>query len=253
MKPIIGITCNFSNDSEIGKYTHMGGKGQRWNLVAQNYIEAIELSGGIPILLPIYENIENLKSALCVCSGILFTGGYDVDCSFYGEENGGKLGLLNAERDKQEISLLKHILENSKIPTLGICRGHQLMNITCGGTLFQDLEDNNFSKHSFVEKDMNILIHKVQINKNSHLHNAVKSSIIDVNSFHHQAIDIVGTDLIITATDENGIIEGVEHKDKNRFFVGVQWHPETLVKDFTVHKDIFDLFIQKSLEYLNHN
>lgn len=244
MKPLIGVTINYSYDDEIGKLAHLGGPKQEWQLLANDYIKAIEKGGGIPIILPIYNDISNVESIINILDGILFSGGNDINPYYYNENFSEKIGTIVPERDIQELTLMKKILTETRIPVLGICRGHQLLNIACGGSLYQDMISAGLQEHFFLSSPMNYAIHKVNISENSKYKNIFSSLKIDVNSYHHQAIKKLGENIVAIAHDDKGIIEAIELIDDDRFVLGVQWHPETLVDNYEDQLNIFRTFIR---------
>ena len=190
-----------------------------WIRDEANGIEIVELSH------------EKLNSEdLNRCHGLLLTGGIDMDPCFYkpdltSYENQPK--QWNRGRDQFELDLFNHAL-SLKMPVLGICRGLQLINIALGGTLILDLEAAGRVNH----RNMNGIdyIHQVKIERDSLL--ATVSGISEgvVNSAHHQAIERIAETLIVNCLSDDGIIEGIEWKEKqNRSpMFGVQWHPERI-------------------------
>jgi len=127
--------------------------------------------------------------------------------------------------------MLKSAEENN-VKTLAICRGHQLLNVYKGGTLYQDLQDNGFTQidHDKPFDDARSHIHNVKIEDNSKLHKIIQQIEIQVNSIHHQAINKLGQDLKVVAKSSDSVIEGVEVTN-GWDAVGVQWHPENMLED----------------------
>lgn len=214
--------------------------------VNNDYVEAIEKAGGIPIILPIVNDDNNILNQMQLCDGLVFTGGMDIHPKIYNEECRELMGFFNSKVDTYQKKLMVVALEHD-IPSLCICRGHQLLNVMCGGSLYQDN----------VEFKKNVLKH-VQNSKRyeaSHTIKTVKGSIVEqifgdelwVNSFHHQSINRVGNDLSIAAVASDGIIEGIQHNNRT-FFIGVQWHPEMLL---TGSDDMIPLFNQLILNSKN--
>ncbi len=104
------------------------------------YMDGISEAGGIPVILPLKMNEEDFEKIDSFCDGYLFTGGHDIHPGIYGEENRGKCGVFNGERDKIEGMIFKRAYEQDK-PVLGICRGLQMINALMGGTLYQDIPE----------------------------------------------------------------------------------------------------------------
>ena len=174
--------------------------------------------------------------------GLIITGGGDIDPSHYGQQPTTKLERVSMERDLTELNLLKRAEEES-VKTLAICRGHQLLNIHKGGSLHQDIADAGYKdiEHAKPYENVRKHIHNVEIDENSKLGNILQVNKLEVNSIHHQAINDLGENLIISAKSTDGIIEGIETTgDWNA--IGVQWHPEYLSED-KASIDLFDWLI----------
>lgn len=209
-KPIIGIVPLFD------EY-----KDSYWML--PGYMLSIEKCGGIPIMLPLTTNKENIKELTKYCDGFLFSGGHDVNPNMYKEEKSEKCHNICYERDEMETILFEEIINEDK-PLLAICRGIQLINVLLGGTLYQDLQTQKGINH--VQKPpYDINLHKVDIIKNTPLYNLLKTDEIGVNSYHHQAIKDLAKELKPMAVSKDGLIEAVYLEDK-KFIWGIQWHPE---------------------------
>lgn len=152
--------------------------------------------------------------------GLLLTGGGDVDPARYGHEDGGSL-LIDPERDRTELALVTAYLAAGK-PILGICRGLQVLNVALGGTLIQDLGEDQNQFHRRIEADK---VHPILAQSNSLLH-TLYGSTFPVNSAHHQAADLPGRDVIFTAHSESGVVESLEVPGKP--VLCVQFHPERM-------------------------
>ena len=148
-KPVIGITCNYDYKDEVGMVSDMGTPGQDWNFVAGDYVYILEKAGAVPVIIPQYENPQNVKSILDCLDGVVITGGHDVDPVCYGEFPKEYCGRVMPKRDRQDIEIANYFLLEKKKPVLGICRGIQIINVACGGTLYQDLvKEGGFESHS---------------------------------------------------------------------------------------------------------
>lgn len=244
-KPVIGICTNYSTDEKVGFKTNLGMGGQEWQLLANDYIIAVEKAGGIPVILPITEEITTSIDSLTILDGILFTGGSDIDPVYYGENPNYGLQAVDIKRDKHEMDLINYVLTHTELPILGICRGLQLLTVATGGKLYQDirLEKNNNLNHSIPKVMKNHTSHSVSIQENSLFHDVFKQTEIRVNSFHHQAVKELGEGFIATMNAPDGIIEGIE-KEGTRFICAVQWHPETLVGNESIYLNLFKNFIE---------
>jgi putative glutamine amidotransferase len=213
LKPIIGITT----------YIEQAAWGV-WNkpaaLLPATYVRAVEAAGGRPVLLPPLD--EAAGETVAILDGIIFSGGSDLDPTLYGHEPHPETTLIRPERDRGELTLIAAVLERD-IPTLAICRGMELLNIACGGTLEQHLPDRTDEVHHKGGHGV-YASHEVSIKPDSKLGEILGSSAV-VRSHHHQAPDVVGRDLIEVAWALDDTIEGIEAPVR-RFVVGVLWHPE---------------------------
>ncbi len=223
-KPIIALTCRIATkDSSTLLYD------------TQSYFNAIELAGGFPILLPLCTD-EQAEQALQCADALAVTGGVDCDPSLYHKPNTYSLDT-DPILDQSDIALYRAFNKAGK-PILGICRGIQIINAAEGGTLIQDIgkEAPGCLEHNQLKRDITdreAFSHKVSFTENSLLH-SIYSDTCEVNSFHHQCIDIPSPSFTVTCHSEDGIIEGIEKKD----VIAVQWHPENLC----AHADHLALF-----------
>lgn len=236
-KPIIGITSSHEKENGLRNYHR--------TTVSIDYTKGVIEGGGIPIVIPTTGDIEIIKEQLNLIDGLILSGGPDINPIYYGEDFKEKIGVISPERDDNEIKILKEFLKTEK-PILGICRGHQLLNVYFGGTLYQDLSYFEMEplKH---RQDLypELEIHNVAIEKNSILENLYGES-IRTNSFHHQAVNKLGEGFKVIAKSSDGIVEAIEKID-HKFCLGIQWHPEMMVA--RGNKDmikIFKLLIEKS-------
>ena len=227
MKPLIGITCNYDYHDNIGLTSKVGTAGQDWNYVAGDYVYAVEKAGGIPIVLPVYEDFENLRTVLDKLDGVIMSGGHDVGPEQYGQGNKA-CGMITPQRDCQELEMVRYLANHTDKPVLGICRGIQIINVAMGGTLYQDLQTEGFFlNHSGFAYPRNHAWHDVLLQDDSALAAIFDKTRLQVNSYHHQAVLSPGESVRITARASDGVIEGLEIPDKP-FFIAVQWHPEMM-------------------------
>ena len=184
----------------------------------QNYAENIRRAGGIPILAV---NNDCAEEYADLADGLLLSGGKDVVTTLYGQEQKYDFVITDPQRDDLEWKLIKAFLDRKK-PIFGICRGIQVLNVYFGGTLIQDIPDQLGGDHA------KGVCHPLQIKKDSILGGMFGES-MEVNSYHHQALDQLGEGLIATAwADANGrrIVEAIEHEALPVW--SVQWHPERM-------------------------
>jgi putative glutamine amidotransferase len=209
--------------------------------VNSDYVEAIEKVNSIPIMLPVVSSDDTLDKYIDICDGFLFTGGIDINPMYYSEDPHPKLGMINSILDEFQLNLMKKVLKSKK-PFLAICRGMQILNVVCNGTLYQDMDQypSTAIQHQQLGERYNV-IHKVNFNEHTILHNLYGNETF-VNSFHHQAVNKLGYNLIISGQSPDGIIESIEVKDYN-FGIGVQWHPEMMFTKFDSMKPLFEALI----------
>lgn len=249
MKPIIGITANYSFEGSSEFAKGIGAKEQEWQLLADDYIASVVRAGGIPFILPVVRGSEwetVVEEMLSAVDGVLFSGGSDVDPLRFGQQTTGKTGEVVPERDEQEFTMLRYLLGQTNKPILGICRGIQVINTALGGTLIQHIPDAGFSSHTLSMYPRQIPSHRVKVEKGSLLYSLVDCDSMGVNSFHHMAVDECAPGLKITARSEDGILEAVElaENPKNRFFLGVQWHPEMMAWSDPTQQEIISAFVR---------
>lgn len=248
MKPLIGICANYLSDDAIGLAAGIGAKYQEWQLLADDYIVAIERAGGVPVILPITREVETLMPLLQKLDGILFSGGSDIDPNLYGEYPKFGLGAIEPRRDTHEIRLAQIALTKLNIPVLGICRGMQLLTVATGGKLYQDLASQKPEgiNHSVPKSIRHHAFHPVRMEVGSVLYNIYQGDVLTVNSFHHQAVKELGQGFKATMIAPDGIIEGMEWEESNRFVVAVQWHPEMMEEKVDTIRPIFTAFVEAS-------
>ncbi|OGW07260.1 MAG: hypothetical protein A2889_08380 [Nitrospinae bacterium RIFCSPLOWO2_01_FULL_39_10] len=233
--PLIGITSDYD---EIN--------GQNSFFIKESYVTAVEDSGGIPLLLCSTKNENSISRFINLIDGLLISGGgFDIDPKLYGEEPHPKLGKIQPDRTDFEIKLLKSAVEK-RMPVLGICGGHQLINVYFGGTLYQDIPSQYSEKINHKQSTpSDIPYHKIEIHPSTRLSKITEADSGMVNSTHHQSIKKIGNGFNVSAVAEDGIIEAIE-SDNDDFIVGVQWHPERIYNKDSCSKNIFTEFIKEA-------
>ncbi|MZQ75960.1 MAG: gamma-glutamyl-gamma-aminobutyrate hydrolase family protein [Peptoclostridium sp.] len=241
MKPLIGITTNFM----MGEMGHSAG--QERYFLEEDYVRAIEKSGGTCILFPHTSDVENFAKYLEMVDGVVLSGGIDINPMFYGDEPLEKTGYFNTKKDFFDVELTKKAM-HSHVPILGISRGIQVINVALGGTLYQDVcyKGENVLKH-FQESKRSDKSHCITIAPGSWLHSIMGEEKVFVNSFHHQAIKDLGKGLKVVAQSADGIIEAVELEGET-FVAGVQWNPECMAEEHKEHLALFESFIKACSE-----
>ena len=232
-KAIISITLENEDPGNYSKFP--------WYAIRKNYLHSIEEFGGIPF--PLFHSINNVDDIISLIDGIIITGGnFDISPSIYGKQN---LNSRNEKilRTKFEMELCLKTLQKDK-PVLGICGGEQLINVCLGGTIIQDIKSLKFKTLAHEQfNPRNQTSHSVLIKRNTMLHNIIKVDEIKVNSAHHQAVEKLGTGLIVSGKAKDNIIESIESQNY-RWCLGVQWHPEFLITN--ADKLIISDFIKNS-------
>ena len=225
-KPIIGITCSMEYDDKARKYP----TAYAFDYLKRSYYEAVERSGGVPLILPNTKKLKLIDQMLKAIDGLVISGGNDVDPRFYNEKKIAKNLWSTKERDLFEIALVRKA-RRKRIPILAICRGMQLVNVAFGGTLHQDFSfEKKFLDHTLEGSSRYNKKHSVVIQDNTKLYSIIGKKRIDVNTSHHQMVKKIAPGFFLNAwSEKDEVIEGIETKDDN-FLICVQWHPE-LMKD----------------------
>jgi len=208
--------------------------------INQSYVRALAASGCAPVLIPLLSDDERLRSIYERLDGMVFPGGDDIAPDRYGENPIDNLNVVEPERDSVELKLARWAFDDD-LPTLGICRGQQLLNVALGGTLYQDLRHQGRTSvdHSGADgRPRDKLVHRVRLDPESRLAQMIDETSVEVNSLHHQAIKDVAPALRVTGTADDGVIEAVESPDR-RFWIAVQWHPEE-IDDLPWVRRLFD-------------
>lgn len=232
MKPKIGIiVCGLHDNRQF---------------VTNAYIQSVRYAGGLPFLIPLVKSSAAINDYLSLCDGFLFCGGADITPLLFGQEPVNGIGETNIRLDLFQIRLMRKILETSK-PVLAICRGIQILNVACGGTIYQDLslKSGDLLNHMQTSVSRNEISHKVTVKPGTLLHQ-ITGSILYTNSFHHQALDKLGAGLITSAKTSDSTIEAIE-MPSHPFVVGVQWHPEAMYQTSPAMRELFSRFVKAGL------
>lgn len=228
-RPVIGVTVSEIRHKERVQPVRHADPTQTEMTLGLSYMRAVEMAGGLPVALPPLTS-ENVDALLDHLSGLLLTGGPDLDPSSYGASPHPELGPTDPVVDAFEIALCRHAYRR-RMPILGVCRGAQLLNVALQGTLCQHVADvTNGTVEHRQEEPGTRTSHEIRVAPDSSLAQTTGGGPVMVNSFHHQAIDRLGLGLRAVAWSQDGVIEAVEEQD-GRFVIGVQWHAETLVAD----------------------
>ena len=228
-RPLIGVTVSEIRCKEDAQRVRHGEPTQTEMTLGLPYMRAVELAGGVPVAVPPLE-ADSLDELLEHISGVLLTGGPDLDPSFYGAHPHPELGPVDPSVDAFELAMCRHA-DGQGLPILGICRGAQVLNVARGGTLHQHLPalTGGTVEHRQHESGDHAT-HEVWVAPDSTLARTTGGGPVLVNTFHHQAVDRLGVGLRSVAWAQDGIIEAIEGED-GPFALGVQWHAETLIEE----------------------
>ena len=219
-KPIIGISSNILG-LEKGLFA-----GYKRSYVDVSYINAVINAGGVPHILPLNEHEDIIEEFVKSVDGIILTGGNDVFPLLYGEEPKEKLGEIFPERDKFDSLLIRYAITYEK-PIFGICRGMQIINVECGGSLYQDLSyDENVKIKHFQKARAHTPTHSISVATNCFLSDIYPEGIGFINS-----------------TDD--VIEAIENISNETFIIGVQWHPEMMAINDELAQKLFKKFVNE--------
>ncbi len=243
MRPLIGIPCHAGVRTDTERPIYYNNR---------SYIHAVERAGGVPILIPILHDLSGLQALLPRLDGLLLSGGIDVHPHHYQEEPHPLLGETNPELDTLEIALAKWALAED-VPTLGICRGMQVLNVAFGGNLYQDLGDQypGSLKHPNWDQPRNTLVHRVRIEPGSRMEEILGAREVHVNSLHHQAAKNPGDGIQISGRADDGVAELLEVPE-HRFMLAAQCHPEEIYTDEPVWARLFNAFIDACSKSVVH-
>ncbi len=238
-KPWIGIPTRYHEKTEtVGQIRH--------------YLDAVIWAGGLPLMIPSVGERDVIQDYAGRVQGILLPGSpTDIDPARYGAAPHEKLGRLCPEREATDFAILD-MAETKNMPVLGICFGVQSLNVYRGGTLVQDIPSlaGRTTVHDQDDEGPPAR-HLVHVAENSLVGRLVGRTEVDVNSYHHQAVENPGRGLRAVAFAPDGVIEALEDTS-GRFIVGVQWHPERGWKNDAFSKALFTSLIEQARLSYNH-
>lgn len=229
--PVIGLTCYDSPlDTTIAT-------AEPHNLLSRTYTDALLAVGAIPILLPA-AGPDNVERVLDLLDGLVISGGGDIDPWLYGQENTDSTDI-DGRRDAWELALVRSARRRG-LPTLGICRGCQIVNVAAGGDLRQDAWDT--------DTHVDLWNHDRTHRATDHHPVTLSGPLVEVygtaerlvNTLHHQSLDRIGADLDVVATAPDGCVEAVAASDGWRM-LAVQWHPERM--DLSDERPLFEWLV----------
>ncbi len=231
--PLIGVPC-FSAERAGSRRPLYGNN--------QTYIRALIAAGTTPLLIPPGLSADALAALCARLDGLLLTGGADIDPARYGEERLPTCGEVEPERDELELTLTQLALARD-LPTLGICRGMQTLNVACGGALYQDIATQHADALPHQQTERAYLAHSIVVERDSRLHELLGADELRVNSLHHQAVSRPGAGAHVVAWAPDGVAEALELPGQ-RFAIAVQYHPEELVATDALSRRLFAAFAE---------
>lgn len=216
-KPVIGLTTYLEQ-----------AKQSVWDVRAaflpQVYFDSVTASGGVAVLLPPQPDPDAAADAVLQgLDGLILTGGLDVQPELYGAERHPLTDPARPDRDAWELALFRGA-EKRRMPVLAICRGLQLVNVARGGTLHQHLPEALGTERFRVGGGV-FATNEVIVDEGSRLAGLVGAGWLQVHSYHHQGIDLLGAGLVATAHTDDGLVQAFESEGEG-YVLGVQWHPE---------------------------
>ena len=237
MRPLIGIPCHALIRAETGRPIYASNRA---------YVHALESAGGLPILIPMINDLNILTALLARLDGLLLPGGTDVHPSRYGEEVHPFTEKADIELDEFEITLASWAFQQD-IPVLGICRGMQLINVALGGSLYQDIDDQypDSIGHTHRNLPRTHIAHPITVDPGSRMEKILGTREVWVNSLHHQAVKDPGKDVRVTGHAPDGIPELLEVTGY-RFVMAAQSHPEEIYSIEPAFARLFSAFVQAS-------
>ena len=222
--PAIGISCGRSASGA--------------STLSSNYTEAVARAGGIPVIFPTVADSALAASLVKQVDGIVFSGGPDLDPSYYGETFWNETVEVDTLRDVSDLLLMRAALASKK-PVMAICRGEQLMNVVLGGSLYQDLP----TQYDTIVRHGGGTTHRIGVEKGSVLYELFGEDSLTVNSFHHQAVKQVAPGVKVTAHAADGIVEAYEYGNQ---VIAFQFHPEGMARTDDAWLAPFRYFVKKA-------
>ena len=236
-RPVIGITT-YLEQAQCGVWD------VRASFLPEVYFRAVTRAGGVAILLPPQaSDADSARDIVSRLDGLIITGGKDVDPARYGQKPHETTDEPRRDRDALEDDLYAAAIA-ANLPFLGICRGAQMLNVHQGGNLIQHLPEvighDHYQKGGGTFTTMD-----VAVDGGTHLSRIVGDRVTGAQMYHHQAIDTVGRDLVVSARTADGVIEGIELTTVD-FGIAVQWHPEETSE---TDPRLFDALIEAAHHY----
>jgi putative glutamine amidotransferase len=215
---------------------------QTAHLAADTYVSALQDTGALTVLLPVTTGPP--EALLDRLDGLMLIGGADLDPAIYGQERSEATENTYPDRDEFELALTRAAVDRG-LPYLGICRGMQLLNVAFGGTINQNLvSDDGTNPHRRIVGTFVGTEHDIDLDPGSLVARAAGEEVHEARCHHHQAIDRLGSGLVVTARARDGVAEAIELSDPDRWVLGVQWHPEAGDK-----RQLFEAFAEAAAQW----
>ena len=234
MKPVIGLCIAEAPIAVADK------------LIANTpYVRALVDAGATPLLIPATDDGSRAAEYIGLIDGLLLPGGQDITPTLFGEDALPQVTYMMEAQDLMEMELLRLAIQKG-IPVFGICRGMQLMNVTLGGGLIQDIyaQQKATVGHKQDSSIRSQATHGAKMLEGSLLESLLGTEPLFVNSYHHQALGAVAEGFTVSATAADGIIEAVENPEKK--LLGVQWHPEEMYIRYPRFANLFRWLVEKA-------
>ena len=232
MKPVIGLCTTVAPSAAPNKM-----------LINTPYVRALVDAGATPLLIPVTDDASRAAEYIDLLDGLLIPGGQDVTPAMYGQDPLPQVSYVQEEQDLIEMELIRLAVKKG-IPVFGICRGLQLLNVTFGGTLIQDIYAQKKATVAH-KQDLSIrsqATHTAKVLEGSLLEELLGKEPLSVNSFHHQALGEVAPGFTVSVTAADGIIEAMEDREKNLY--AVQWHPEEMYIRYPRFANLFRYLVE---------
>lgn len=213
IKPLIGISANYGDNN---------------SKLAENYYKSVVAVGGVPVIIPVTDDLATIEAIVGRLDGILLSGGGDMHPRYYNEEPIPENGTPDELRDRYDVALIKSAVEY-QLPVLGICRGMQVLNTVFGGSLYQDINVQYADKQPMCHsqnEERSVTTQTASVVTDSLLYSILSCNTLPINSIHHQAVKRIADGFRAVAFADDGICEAIE----SLYYpiLGVQWHPEHL-------------------------
>lgn len=231
-KPVIGLIAG--EDPRIAADKHM---------VNTSYLQALIAAGATPLVIPVDGDAGRAGEYIPMLDGLLVPGGEDVTPSLYGQAPVSQVVYTYGDKDRMDLALIRMAVE-AGLPVFGICRGLQVINVCFGGTLIQDLPSQRPGTLVHTSDRDAPRTHGARLVPGSLMERLLGSEPLQVNTYHHQAVDVPAPGFSITAFAEDGVVEAIEDSARNIY--AVQWHPERLVEEYPRFRPLFRHLVEQA-------